>query len=572
MDSIKSKRKTYKDYLWYVALGIFVVCIIEGFIYYHDTEDRVLRVLLNIQNAIKAYKIDPDIKLREAVAFLHESDSYFEKFIGSLYCLCIIVAPFCTVAGLTLLVRTYVGFRKGRSGRKGVESIIVMGEGTYKKNFIKAFSKSGDRYKVYTVEKAPLQGEEKVRLISSGIRIILDYEDGNTVKSARVRDINSILLCDEDPFNNLKLLNEITKAEGLKASQKIFFVCREDGISDIVKKWYDAQEMAERPVLTIYDPKKKAAEEVLMETPIADYVEAPYDVHVGILGFGEFGRSFFLSAANMAVMSADSKIVFDLYDSGMEKILPVFLSNFNSKILDKVEKKNGYYEVEIKAEDGDPFDTDGLFVMRFFTANAETLHFSALLEKNAEEMPYNYFVIALDTDAKAASVITEIGRITGINGKPAIVIRAKEHDILLDNVKSVREGVNIYSYEALMNTEIVDRAKDFHIKYSILAGENSEWDKAGFYNREGSIAQSMHQPVKEKLAKLSLTDEDKIKIEHRRWNIYTIMTGYANEKGLKKKDPARKVHDCILNFDRLKERRSDTLPYDYIPWKMISKE
>ena len=56
------KRNKYKDYLWYTALAVFILCIIEGLMYYHGTENTFLKISLNIQNAIKAYKIDPDIK------------------------------------------------------------------------------------------------------------------------------------------------------------------------------------------------------------------------------------------------------------------------------------------------------------------------------------------------------------------------------------------------------------------------------------------------------------------------------------------------------------------------------
>ena len=55
------KRNKYKDYLWYTAIAVFVICVLEGIFYYHSVESPFLKVMLNIQNAIKAYKIDPDI-------------------------------------------------------------------------------------------------------------------------------------------------------------------------------------------------------------------------------------------------------------------------------------------------------------------------------------------------------------------------------------------------------------------------------------------------------------------------------------------------------------------------------
>lgn len=51
------KRNKYKDYLWYTAIAVFVICVLEGIFYYHSVESPFLKVMLNIQNAIKAYRL-----------------------------------------------------------------------------------------------------------------------------------------------------------------------------------------------------------------------------------------------------------------------------------------------------------------------------------------------------------------------------------------------------------------------------------------------------------------------------------------------------------------------------------
>ena len=68
------KRNKYKDYLWYTALAVFIICVIEGIFFYHNVENPFLKVTLNIQNAIKAYKIDPDIKQAEALAYMRHNN------------------------------------------------------------------------------------------------------------------------------------------------------------------------------------------------------------------------------------------------------------------------------------------------------------------------------------------------------------------------------------------------------------------------------------------------------------------------------------------------------------------
>lgn len=100
------KRNKYKDYLWYTALAVFIICVIEGIFFYHNVENPFLKVTLNIQNAIKAYKIDPDIKQAEALAYMQKSGGgIISVIITYVYCLAVIVAPFCTVGALAVLIK-----------------------------------------------------------------------------------------------------------------------------------------------------------------------------------------------------------------------------------------------------------------------------------------------------------------------------------------------------------------------------------------------------------------------------------------------------------------------------------
>lgn len=82
--------------------------------YYHDTENTFLKISLNIQNAIKAYKIDPDIKQSEAIRFFNESGGGIIKgIITYLYCASVIVAPFCTIGALTILILKPANYIRG---------------------------------------------------------------------------------------------------------------------------------------------------------------------------------------------------------------------------------------------------------------------------------------------------------------------------------------------------------------------------------------------------------------------------------------------------------------------------
>ena len=127
------KRNKYKDYLWYTALAVFIICVIEGIFFYHNVDNPFLKVTLNIQNAIKAYKIDPDIKQKEAIAYMQATGGgILSGIITYVYCIAVIIAPFCTIGALTVLIRKPASYVRGLFSQRNKKRVLVIGEGKYK--------------------------------------------------------------------------------------------------------------------------------------------------------------------------------------------------------------------------------------------------------------------------------------------------------------------------------------------------------------------------------------------------------------------------------------------------------
>ena len=97
---------------------------------------------------------------------------------------------------------------------------------------------------------------------------------------------------------------------------------------------------------------------------------------------------------------------------------------------------------------------------------------------------------------------------------------------------------------------------------------NNAWHKMSIFDRESSIAQSLHQDVKrwlvydKKAYSLKDNKEELERIEHRRWNVFMITRGFKYEKA-GKKDLYAKTHPCISKWEVLKVEKPDTLEYDY---------
>ena len=94
------------------------------------------------------------------------------------------------------------------------------------------------------------------------------------------------------------------------------------------------------------------------------------------------------------------------------------------------------------------------------------------------------------------------------------------------------------------------------------------------FDRESSIAQALHQDVKDWLINVlkaySLTEdkEELERIEHRRWTIFMITQGFRYEKA-DHKDLNARTHPCILNWEQLKIEKPDTLEYDFTPYYIL---
>lgn len=659
----KISRKTYKDWIWIIALTIMVICLIEGLVFYWDTENKFLMVLFNIQNAIKAYKIDPDIKIKDAFSFMesHQGNTLI-TIIGYVYSLAVIVAPFCTIAALALLVSVPFRFLKGTFNRHKKNTLLIIGDGEAKKHFIENAS-SGD-YRVYSIEKKALDEKTKIDYITRGIKYFQMYSDQSysfIFAKISLENIHNILVCDEDALQNLVILKQIDKElekySNMQNKPQIYITCADAGSGNIIKKFYDdgvnrKTKDSENHVqydLYIVDIKKNAVSRMFENYPIHGYndeqikktgvIESDsFDVHMGILGFGEFGQKTLIEAMNMSVLSPDSNIVFDVYDINMKKVLGSFLKQFSPKVLDELITGDGistpYRSFEINNDNGSSkYRCDGNFVINFWDIDAETLEFTKILAECNERMPFTYIVVALDNEKRMASSVIELDRlISSINEEksmPTVVIRTKEKGEIYTIIDSGNgyivpflEKDNIYSFDYVKDTKIVDRAKMFNYRYNqigdvvynfssksnstvfiellnddagaILAEPigkiltevniddvNTMWLKTNFYKRESSIAQSKHQAVKKWLFGNENTSVQKIvsmaenqyaskkykeRIEHRRWNMYMFSHGYCYDAV---RNDRKMLHDCLTDFETLIVTRPDTLEYDYTPYMLL---
>lgn len=632
------KRNKYKDYLWYTALAVFIICVIEGIFFYHNVENPFLKVTLNIQNAIKAYKIDPDIKQAEALAYMQKSGGgVLSVIITYAYCLAVIVAPFCTIGALAVLIRKPASYIRGFFNQRNKKSVLVIGEGKYQFAFIDALTKD---CRVTVVESSVLSEENKLKYINKGVKFVQKYGDmslENVFRLVDIRKFNDIFLCDENALENIEYLKVLSSKSsqhngvGDTSYQQIHLVCTDNSMAELIRQYYDNLDIKSFD-LNIVDVNKMAVNKMYKEHPVyTANKDDNYDVHIGIIGFGDFGQSALIQGLNVSVLSADSKICVDVFDKDIDSIIGGFMKNFSVDALDGLRyikedvyegKSTGCYELKMPFNTvPDKFGMDGEINIRFFNTDARTLQFNKIFKKCNVQNPFTYLIVAMSDTRSMANTIIELKQLLYNKGDACInipvIVRVKENNDFANiygekNLFTINRDRDIYAYDSITNQEITNEAKLFNHRYNLLYSVisdykkdkntviddnfmlaiekhlkegalkvekdmselNKAWHKMSIFDRESSIAQSLHQDVKKWLVydrkTFSLKDdkEELEKIEHRRWNVFMITHGFKYEKS-ERKDLYAKTHPCISKWEVLKVEKPDTLEYDYTPYYIL---
>ena len=282
------KRNKYKDYLWYTALAVFIICVIEGIFFYYNVDNPFLKVTLNIQNAIKAYKIDPDIKQKEAIAYMQATGGgILSGIITYVYCIAVIVAPFCTIGALTVLIRKPASYVRGLFSQRNKKRVLVIGEGKYKFPLIDALTKD---CRVTVVESTILSDDKKLKYINKGVKFVQKYQDMHIKSVIKMLDMckfSDVFLCDDNSIENIECLNAFTESfeKNIKASEnkeylQIHLCCNDNSMAELIRQYYDKIDTRTFD-LDIVDVNKMAVNKMYKEHPVYTANKGDdYDVHV----------------------------------------------------------------------------------------------------------------------------------------------------------------------------------------------------------------------------------------------------------------------------------------------------
>ena len=107
-----------KIWLPLFAIGFFAICIGEGYFYYSNVSEHFyVRLLLNVQNAFKAFLFSPKIGIEDALSVVPTNGHELKRIISYVYATVVLLAPICTATAIfrtiELALRKRIRFFKG---------------------------------------------------------------------------------------------------------------------------------------------------------------------------------------------------------------------------------------------------------------------------------------------------------------------------------------------------------------------------------------------------------------------------------------------------------------------------
>lgn len=612
-------RVRTKETLIYIAVISALIASAEGFIYYADIDNLFFRILLILQNSIKAFGLRANIGLQDALSAMQADPTLPKMCISYAYGFAVFAAPYCTAAAIyKLLVRLldlFSSLRRKWFKPGKANSVIMFGYNEDTRRMLNSLTPGA--YRIHLVTDREIPQEERYRLIRKGCRTTrMDFQHADDVTlhhlfaQVELPLAERVLLFEESAVRNFSLYCSLAKElrQKPKWQGKLFFRCEDEGIIQLLQNYYDSTASEEKKDLQIVSLPELQIRQLYQEQPLHTYYQemdpAPplerWDVHLLILGFGKLGQQALLQAMNQGVVHHQNRIHIDVVDYDMEKKQGVFSSRFRTSA---VQGSSRHLEVQKSC-------ADGSLTMDFHQMDCRYQAFQQLLEKMGA-VPYTYIVIALEDPDVSMQCLTEVRRYLGERSVP-IAVRMDSNHLLAQHiskasavfrdVRLIPSPADVLKLKTVFQDDLDQVAKEAHKAYSAVSfgGQAVPWEHLSLTKRNANRAQAYHRKVasrafreydadrvRAELDRLltrregqwqyadGIADDrafvkalegtlclEAARMEHRRWCYDYISRGWEYNAV---RDDESHCHDCLLDWDTLAERRANTCKYDLTP-------
>lgn len=605
-----------KDLLVFAAVFSALIAAAEGVIYYANINSVFFRILLILQNSIKAFAFRADISLKDAMKVFQDEPTTIKAVISYAYGAAVFIAPYCTVAAaFKLLMRLFAlasflhrgWFKPGRT-----RSIVLFGYNEDTKYILQHLDP--DAYRVHLVTDAALSQEERYHLTRRGCRVHqfdCQSADSKTMvqmfPQVELQLADCVLLLEQSSVQNYAVFCAITQALKADWQGKVFFRCEDDGIRQLLQDRYEHLPPQQKVDLEVMSLAELQIREMYEACPLHSvYLRAPilppeqWNVHLLILGFGRLGQETLLQAINLGVTHSCNRIHIDVVDRDMEKKQGLFASHFRTSAVTGCAQ-------HLEITEG---LADGTLAMDFHQMDLRYQAFQQLLQSMGKE-PFTYVVVALEDPDVSIHCLSELRRYLGDRSVPialrtdanlAAISQMEDSEGIFRDVRSIPTPADVWSFDMIFRDEMDAVAKSVHDTYDRISfgGTPTPWKELSLSKRDANRAQAYHQkvaqdvfrqydiPTMQRALNALLTHRsgewsyadptmddnafacalsqseclESARMEHRRWCYDHIAHGWEYSE---KRDDLCLRHDCLLSWEALTKKRPDTCKYDLMP-------
>ena len=533
------KIKTNKA-LFVLAVASFAIITVEGLVYFSSYEEVLFRVLLILENTLKAFTFKATISLESARDFMLKDPTPFKTVLSYLYMLCIFTAPYCTIATVYKLLERVLKFTFWLHRSSVCENVVVFGYNDAVRHLMR--NADGKKQRTHVICGNEPSEEERYLLVRNNVKLHMfdltkarDAEVKSLLKGIDIDKAAKILLMEESSIRNFSLLQalgndaEIRLAEGVK----VFCRCEDEGIGRLIENYYDTADAGakrSRFDLEIIDLPKLQVRSMYADKPLhACRLKAPEEVrkdpaswrtHLLIIGFGRVGQQALLQAMNLGVSHSENPIVIDVIDKDVDKNRDLFFNHFGEGAFIEDAAHAGEFSIN-------PAWTDGSLLLRFHAMDVRYGAFRRKLRQlcEGEAGLFTYVVCAIDQADAGIHSISEIWRFlhgtdeTYAQTVPIMVrmdsdrrlqeyIRGDAGGSWIEGVNLMRTPDRILNFEELFAKEQDEAAKQCNAYYAKMtfdaqgpAGPQGEadrqaaWASLTLFRRNANRAAAAHSGV-----------------------------------------------------------------------------
>ena len=540
--------------LFVLAVISFVVITIEGVLYYASYPDVFFRVLMILQNTIKAFTFKANISLEDARSFMLAAPAPFKTVLGYLYMICNFTAPYCTIATVYKLLERAFKFAFWLRGAEDAQHIVIFGYNDTVRQLLKSTDSRAQRVHV-VCEKEP-SAEERYRLIRRKVRLhsfdlakAEEKEVDKLLKELEIGKAQYVLLFEDSSIRNFSILQALGGRKGrLAKGTKVFCRSEDEGISRLIESYYDTAdegakhrsfdfEIINLPQLQVRSMYRDAplhsywmkADEAVLKKP------EEWRVHLLILGFGKVGQQALLQAMNLGVTHSGNPIVIDVIDQEMEKTRSLFLNHFAPGAIDPAGSDPDVCML-------DPSWADGQLTLRFHKMDVRYGAFRKLLAQLTEEPagPFTYVVSSIDQADTGIQCISELWRFLRatdrMHGQDVPIMVRMDSDLrlqrylkndtegsMIEGVRVIRPPEEILTLSNLFEVGTDSSAKQCNAYYAKMnfqaagkkgpeteAEKEASWNELTLFRRDANRAAAYHNEVLRDVLDCSLGKEGKL--------------------------------------------------------------